>query len=122
MGELITAAQMEAIREIPLSGMQTPVSILRLEAVERPDGDDQQVWVEIESTMGWIYEPLDYPHGGAVGGVQAIAHEFRVYLPVETDIVPGDHLGADGQIFNVVNTNDADTYRPMLRAALVRAE
>ena len=122
MGELITTAQMEAIREIPLSGMQTPVSILRLESVANPDGDDTQVWAEIESTVGWIYEPLDYPKGDSVGGIQGVANEFRAYLPVDADIVVGDKLGVDGGLYSVVNVNDADTYRPMTRVALRKVE
>lgn len=122
MGELITAAQMEAISAIPLSGMQTPVSILRLELVANPDGDDQQVWTETEDTMGWIYEPLDYPKGDSVGGIQGVAHEFRAYLPVDADVRVGDQLGVDGAIFTVLNVNDADTYRPMTRAALRKVE
>lgn len=122
MGELITAAQMAAIREIPLAGMQTPVSILRLTSTANPDGDDTQVWAETESTIGWIYEPLDYPKGDAVGGIQGVANEFRAYLPVETEVEAGDRLGVDGEIYNVVNTNDADTYQPMRRAALRKVE
>lgn len=121
-GPLISEAQMEAIRGIPLAGMQTPVSILTLTTVSRPDADDQEVWAETDSVLGWIYEPLDYPKGDSVGGIQGIANEFRAYLPVGTLVEAGDRIGVDGQIYNVVNTNEADTYQPMLRAAMRRIE
>ena len=122
MEGLISAAEMEAIREVPLAGMATPCSILSLEPVPVADGDDRNEWVETASTVCWIWEPLGYPRGGEVGGVQGIAHEFRAYLPIDTDLEVGDRLGVDGEIYNVVNTNAGDTYRPMLRAALRKVE
>lgn len=118
MTELISAAEMDAIREVPMMGMQTVVSVLRLELVGISDGDDQQVWTEAQTVKGWIYEPLDYPRGNTTGGVQGTAQEYRAYLPVETDLSPGDRLGVEGVIYNVTDTNDGDTYRPMLRVAL----
>lgn len=119
---LISASEMEAIRKIPLQGMTTPVSILKLSTVTRDGADDLQVWATSESLLGWIWEPPDYPTGNVVGGVIGSSQEFRVYLPVGVDVEPGDRIGVAGLIYNVLNTNTANTYMPMLRLAVRRLE
>lgn len=120
--DLISPSEMEALRRIPLMGMQTPVSILKYSAIQRDGADDQMVWLETETVNGWIWEPPDYPAGGVVGGVIADAPSFRVYLPVGVSVDVGDRIGADGVIYNVMNTNIANTFMPMLRLAVRRAE
>lgn len=120
--DLISPTEMEALRRIPLQGMTTPVSILKRQTIARDGADDQTVWVETETLNGWVWEVPDYPMGGEMGGVIGDAPAFRVYLPVGTDVDPGDQIGVDGVLYNVMNTNVANTYMPMLRVAVRRLE
>ena len=122
MAELITASELGALREVVETGMQTDVAILSLETVETTDGDDTTVWVEIASVKGWLWEPVDYPRGGVVGGVRGEAHEFRLYVPIGTDLHVGDRIGVTDDIYNVTNTNASNTYQTELRASLRRLE
>lgn len=122
MAELITSSELGALREVVELGMQTEVSVLSLTDVEVDDGDTQQVWAETASVKGWLWEPVDYPRGGVVGGVRGEAHEFRLYLPIGTDLHVGDRVGVEGEIYNVVNTNASNTYQTELRASLRRLE
>lgn len=120
--ELISPSEVDALGEYVEAGMQTPVSILSLTSIPVEDGDDQRVWATTANTMGWIFEPPDYPRGGQIGGVVGSAQEFRMYINRDIAVALGDRVGADGAIYEVLNSNDANTYRPMTRLSLRRAE
>lgn len=122
MGELVTTSELEALREVVELGMQTTISILREESIPVEDGDDQQVWATEEITKGWIFEPPAFSRGNVIGGVQGEVHEFRLFAPMGTDIQVGDRIGVEGQIFNVTDTNDTNTYQTELRASLRKVE
>lgn len=122
MDGLISASEMEALRRIPLQGMTTPISILKRSTIERDGADPQTVWAVSEIINGWVWEVPEYTRGNTVGGVVGEAAAFRVYLPVGVDVEPGDQLGLDGLIYNVLNTNVANTYMPMLRVVVRRLE
>jgi hypothetical protein len=119
---LVTESQMAALEDLVITGMTTPIAVLSLQTIEVEDGDDFRGWVQTADTDGWIWEPPDYPAGGVVGRVIGNAHEFRLYLRRRIDVQIGDRIGADGVVYEVLNTNDANTYQPMLRVALRRVD
>lgn len=119
---LVSESEIAALGEWVELGMTTPVSILTWEMVERDDSDSQNVWMETVSTLGWLWEPPDFPTGNDVGGVVGTAQDFRLYLKREVSVRPGDRVGVEGALYEVLNSNDANTFRPMTRVALRRVE
>ena len=119
---LISSAEMEALAETVIAGMDTPISVLSYQTITVPDGDDRREWVETATTTGWLWEPPDFPTGGNVGGVVGTAHEFRLFLRKEIEVEIGDRIGVEGVIYEVLNTNESNTFQPMLRVSLRRTE
>lgn len=120
--ELISQAELGALEDIVVAGMKTDVSVLRMETIEVEDGDDFRGWVEEASTTGWLWEPPDFPTGGDVGGVVGSAEEHRLFLRRAIEAGPGDRIGVEGVLYEVVNTNRSNTFQVMLRLALRRVE
>lgn len=120
--QLVSPAELEALEEIVVAGMSTPITILSLQEIEVPDGDYAREWVETADTTGWLWEPPDFPTGGNVGGVVGTAHEFRLFLRTEIEVDIGDRIGAHGVLYEVLNTNERNTFQTMLRLSLRRVE
>ena len=122
MPGLVPTAALEHMAKLVERGMTTPVSILRNTPVARGDHDSQNVWAEIEDTMGWLWEPPEMPTGGDVGGVIGTANAHLLRLPRGTDCRVGDRIGVEGDLYEVLDDNSSDTYQTYLRLALRRVE
>lgn len=120
--ELVSQAELSALEDIVVAGMKTDVAVLRLQTIEVSDGDDYRGWVETETTTGWLWEPPDYPTGGDVGGVIGAATDHRLFLRSGIEATPGDRIGVDGVLYEILNTNQSNTFQVMLRLALRRVE
>lgn len=111
---LVTEEMLDTLRTFAYPGLQTPVAILRRQAVTaNPYGDDTEDWVEVSDTFGWFRQMND-PYIAAANGVAAITGIFRLELPVGTDVAPGDMVGVEGQTYMVENTNVEDTLQVFL--------
>jgi hypothetical protein len=122
MAGLVSDAELAALGEVVELGMQTPVSLLRYELVARGDDDPQRVWTETATTVGWLWEPPEFPSGGDVGGVVGTSNAHLLRLPLGTDARAGDRIGVDGDLFEVLDDNSSDTYQTYLRLSLRRVE
>lgn len=122
MDGLVSEAELNALAEVVERGMKTPVSVLRYVEIERPDDDPLREWGTIATTVGWLWEPPEFPTGGDVGGVTGQANAHLLRLPRGTDARTGDRIGVDGDIFEVLDDNSSDTYQTYLRLSLRRLE
>lgn len=113
---LVTPAMLETLRGFAYKGLQTEVHVLRrLPVASNPYGDDTEAWVETTTTFGWIRQMND-PYIREGSGIASITGIFRLELPVDTEVVPGDMVGVEGQTYMVENTNVEDTLKVFLEA------
>ena len=122
MAGLVSDAELDALAEVVERGMTTPVSVLRYVTIERQDDDSLQQWGTIAVTTGWLWEPPEFPSGGDVGGVTGQANAHLLRLPRGTDARTGDRIGVNGEMYEVLDDNRADTYQTYLRLSLRRLE
>lgn len=118
---LVSDSEMEALREVALMGMQTEVMVLARTTIQTDDGQ-QDHWPETGPTyMGWLYtEPQ--PRIVINAGEQATPNLVRLFLPVGTPLVAGDHVVAETFTYTVVDTTQEGTWKPLLRCNIRRME
>jgi len=119
---LVPVAALNHMAKLVERGMTTEVSILRNEPVARGDDDPRKVWVELQTTKGWLWEPPEMPTGGDIGGVVGTANAHLLRLPRGTDCRTGDRIGVEGDLYEVLDDNSSDTYQTYLRLSLRRVE
>lgn len=117
---LVSDAEMAALQDVALSGMQTDVSIYT-RATEQTDDGQESVWTLSSTAKGWLYS-TPTPVITLVSGEMTTVNTYRLFLPVGTAIVPGDHAVIGGQTFIVSDTTAESTWKPLLRVSLRFAE
>lgn len=119
---LVTQSQIESLRSVVESGMETDVTILRAAQSDSPYGDDDETTFTTGVTVkGWLRE---VPQGtiDVVSGIVSTPGTYRLFLPVGTPIDPGDRALIGGKRYVVEDTNAESTYQVTLRVVLNRAE
>lgn len=120
---LVTTTELEALRGVIESGMETTVTILRRTSSDNPYGDDQtDAYTPQSATVkGWL---RTVPEGtiDVVSGVMADVSIYRLFVPVGTDIRNGDRLMIEGRRYTVTDTNKESTYQVALKCSLRRLE
>lgn len=117
---LLSAAEMAAIRTVAESGMVDTVVIKRRSTTEGDYGDVSG-YTEVATVRGWITELTSTTAAlENVGNVEALAGSYRLFVPVGTDLRPHDEVTVNGHDYIVQNTDEGNTYEPMLRAFLRR--
>lgn len=129
----LTPNQMAEIRNVAILGMTTPVVIERRTDAAPPAGgdygDDFLAYpVTTESrrlnVMGWLHStptPVQEVDAGAIITVNT----YRLFLPVGTDVLPGDHVhvGSDPiDDYTVSDTTAESTWLPLLTCSLRKRE
>jgi hypothetical protein len=122
MTGLITASELGALQEIAELGMVDEVVIATRTISGGLEGDNDVDYTASITVKGWLFEQPASPNGDVVGGVEAIATAYRLYLPVGTPIETGDRVYKDGAEYEVLGINAENTYQPVLRVSLRRAE
>lgn len=129
-GALLSADQLVAIQKIAMRGMQTDVELFRRTdssvSAQNAYGDDALVWVEtgesrIANVKGWLYStptPVQETDTGAVVTVNT----YRLYLPVGTDVLPGDRVVIGAEEFTVSDTTAESTWPALLNVSLRHRE
>jgi hypothetical protein len=122
MSPLLAASELDALRDLVESGMETDVTIRRHTTVEGEFGD-VDTFVEVERAKGWLREITTASANiDKVGGVIAVAETHRLFVPVGTDIQSGDVVLANGEHFRVQHTDASSTYLTHITAMLRRGD
>ena len=125
MAGLVSDREMAALQGIAELGMVDECTILtQTNVVGGLEGDtDYEYGTPASITVKcWLWETLGSENAELTGGVEAITTAYRLYLPVGTPIENGDRVVIKGQTYIALATNAENTYRPVLRVALRRAE
>ena len=122
-----SAAQLSRIQEIGFLGMTSSVSIFRRTTTTDVYGDLAEVtFVETAASRrgtikGWLFSsptPVQEIDTGAIVTVNT----YRLFLPVGTDIEPGDHVHVGADEYTVSDTTRETTWPALLAASLRRRE
>jgi len=120
---LVSASQMAQLRSVAEMGMQSTVVITKRTFNDtNPYTDDEVVASETTiTTIGWLRST---PAGDirTMNAMQAVVSSHRLFVPVGTDISPGDRVEVDGEQFTVQDTSVESTWKVLIRATLERIE
>ena len=124
MPGLVSDAEMAGLQTIAEIGMADTCTILTQVNINTGlEGDTDYEYTEASvTTKCWLWETLANDNAEVVGGVEAITTAYRLFLPVGTPIANGDRVVCKGETYIAIATNAENTYRPVLRVALRRAE
>ncbi len=121
-----TDKQMQRIRDIPLLGMTTPIIIERRTEATPPAGGDYgddflAFPVTSESrrltVKGWFFS-TPTPLQEVDSGVIVTVNTYRLYVPVGTDVLPGDQVRVGADSYTVSDTTAESTWLPFLTCSL----
>ena len=126
----LTDNQLARVRDVALLGMITPVTIERRAEASIPSGGDYgDDFVSYTTTTesrrltvkGWFYSrptPMQEVDSGAVVTVNT----YRLYLPVGTDVLPGDRVFVGTDEYTVSDTTGEGSWLPLLTCSLRKRE
>lgn len=126
----LTDRQMERVRDLALLGMVTPVTIERQsEAAPPPGGDYGDDFLSYTTTnetrrqqvKGWFYS-TPTPQLDVDTGMVVTSNTYRLFLPVETDVLPGDHVHVGADDYTVSDTTAEGSWLPLLTCSLRKRE
>jgi hypothetical protein len=125
-GALLSADQLAAVQRVAVRGMTTPVEILRRTdssvTAENAYGDDALTFVEtsesaVANVLGWLFSEPTAVQQTDTGAVITV-NTYRLYVPVGTDILPGDRVNVGEQTFTVSDTTRESTWPALLNVSL----
>lgn len=131
--KLLSDAQLRAVQDVAKMGMQTDVTIYRrstttgLEMTDDPYGSSVS-YAELPetatttSTVKGMFHEVNVPSTDVDSGQLVVVSHFRLWVPVGTDIRPGDQVVIDGNTYQVSDTTADTTWPPFLECSLRRAE
>lgn len=117
---LLSDAEMAALREIALSGMQSSVEVWTRSTLRTDDGWED-VFAYSATVDGWI-DSTPTPMQTEVSGKVTTVNTYRLFVPVGTAVEPGDHVVSGGKTFIVSDTTSESTWQAMLKVSLRFAE
>jgi hypothetical protein len=117
---LVSDTEINALRDVALSGMQTDVAIYA-RGTEQTENGQKDVWTYSITVKGWFHsEPT--PVITLVSGEMATVNTYRLFVPVGTAIAAGDHAVVGSQTYIVSDTTNDETWAVLLRCSLRLAE
>lgn len=128
--QFVTDKQMEAIRGLALLGMVTPIIVERQSQAPVPAGgdygDDFLAYTETSESSrttlkGWFFSTPTRELSVDTGAVVTV-NTYRLFLPVGTDIRPGDHVHVGAEDYTVTDTTAEGTWLPLLTCNLRKRE
>lgn len=126
----LTANQLQRVRDIALLGMITPVVIERRTPSSPPlggdYGDDFLTYPETSESRktdikAWIYSTPTNEQSVDTGAVITV-NTYRMYVPVGTDILPGDIVHTSEGDYTVSDTTAEGSWLPLLTCSLRKRE
>jgi hypothetical protein len=117
-----SAAQMSALQEFALRGMQTTVTIQRKTLTDNDYGDRETVtWTPVATIKAWFWSRPTPVQTEDVGAVITV-NTYRLFVPVGTDIRVGDQIKMGVDLYIVSDTTTESTWKAMLVCSLRRRE
>jgi hypothetical protein len=122
----LTPNQLDRVRDIALLGMVTPITIERRAEGAIPSGgdygDDFLSYTTTAATRrqtvnGWFFS-TPTPIQEVDTGMIVTINTYRLYLPVGTDVLPGDHIHVGVDDYTVSDTTGESTWLPLLACSL----
>lgn len=126
----LSERQMERVRDMAKLGMVTPVTIeRRAEAAPPVGGDYGDDFISYTTTsetrrqevMGWFYS-TPTPIQDVDTGMIVTTNTYRLFLPVGTDVLPGDHVHVGDMDYTVSDTTHEGSWLPLLTCSLRKRE
>lgn len=123
--KLLSEQQMEGVRRVAEMAFTTPVTIMRrsgavgLELSEDPYGSSvtfSDVTPQ-KGCLGWLHStpiPVAIMDAGALVSVNT----YRLYVPHDTDLRPGDHVVISINTYVVADTTADETWPALLSCTL----
>lgn len=131
MGRLLTDAQLASIQQIAKLGMQTKVTIERrtattgLETTDDPYGSSVSFDANEDPERAVVYGMLHStptPVAQLNSGQLVTINTYRLWVPVGTEIDPGDHVLIADHSYVVSDTTADETWPAFLACSLRMAE
>lgn len=110
---------MAGLQNIFKGFFQTEVVIEGRTSDSNSFSDDEEIFGESRTVMGWMRNQPDTQLVTTGGAVQA-PQTGRLFLPIGTEIHRGDRLTIKGDKWIVIDHNAENTYRVALRVAIER--
>lgn len=127
---LLTARQLRAIQKTAVLGMQTDVKIFRstpdsgLDLTDDPYGSSVGTPAEISPAVGvhgWLHS-TPTPMASIDAGQIITVNTYRLWVPVDTDILPRDRVVINENTYVVTDTTADSTWPALLSCSLRLAE
>lgn len=83
--------------------------------------DAGETWDYRETVYGWIYSQMS-ADSEVVGHVIGTLSTYKLLLPADTELHPGDRVFVKSAFYEVIDTVSEATWLPLLRCALRRIE
>lgn len=120
-----TPRELRALRRAAEVGLISDVEIYRQTRITN-ESDPENIYedggisfVYSETVRGWMYSsPTSSPD--SVRGVIGTMNTYRLFLPVGTQIEPGDRVKVNGTEYEFIDAVDESTWLPILRCSLRR--
>ena len=128
--QFLTDNQLQRVRDMALLGMITPIVIERRSEGAIPAGgdygDDFLAYTQTTETRrtevkGW-FNSTPTPTQDVDTGMIVTVNTYRLFLPVGTDILPGDHVHVGAEDYTVSDTTAEGTWLPLLTCSLRKRE
>ena len=126
----LTANQLERLRDLAKLGMTTPITIERRSEGAIPAGGDYgDDFLDYTTTnesrrqtvKGWFYS-TPTPVQDVDTGMVVTTNTYRLFLPVGSDVLPGDLVHVGVESYTVSDTTAEGTWLPLLTCSLRKRE
>ena len=123
--KLLSEQQMEGVRRIAEMAMTTPVTILRrsgetgLELTDDPYGSSVSFSdiTPAGGCLGWLHS-TPTPVATIDAGALITVNTYRLWVPHDVDIRPGDHVEISSNTYVVSDTTADETWPALLSCTL----
>lgn len=128
MSPLLSANELDALRQVALLGMVTPVYVKRRITSDTAYGDDDRVTYTLVATTGGWFFSRPTPVADVDTGALITVNTYRLFVPVGTDILAGDEVSTDSDpsdsdvVYTVTDTTFESTWLPLLTCSLRKRE
>lgn len=114
-------ASLAHLRSFAAPAMTMDITIAHRVVTQNAYGDDVVSYSSGVSAKGWLYSMPTALQGEDFGAL-VTANTYRLFVPVGTDIRPGDLVTHGADVYAVSDTTYESTWNVMIRCSLRRRE